>query len=326
MLDLPAQIGYGGARVEMAGTRLLPSRVKEDQDEGSDSNMIHELIARARRARAGTVSLLTAGALATALAGLPSHASAKDEVDACLGLIHSAEKSQAIPDGLLKAIGFTESGRVTADGRRVPWPWTVNADGQGYYFETKKDAIAFVQDLQARGVSVIDVGCMQVNLYYHPKAFASLDAAFDPATNVAYAAKFLNELQDETGDWGVATQYYHSRNPSLGGTYAGRVTLNASGKLISNVGPIKPLSAEEKAALSDEVPDHLAAADELIAKARAARQPKQAKPAVIEEAQATIETDFAPAAGANEPIRDIAASADQQPDDAPPLVMRGNNR
>jgi len=285
--------------------------------------MIHEMMDGARRACAGTAICLAAAVLAV----VPlASASAKDAVDACLGLIHSAEKSQAIPDGLLKAIGFTESGRIAPDGRRVPWPWTVNAEGQGYYFETKKDAIAFVQGLQTRGVSVIDVGCMQVNLYYHPKAFASLDAAFDPATNVAYAAKFLNELQVETGDWAVATQYYHSRNPSLGGAYAGRVTLNGSGKVISNIGPIKPLSAEEKAALSDEVPDHMAAADELIAKARAARLPKT-KPTAIEQAEATIETDFAPAAGANQPLRDIAASADQQAaDDPPSSAVRGNNR
>jgi Transglycosylase SLT domain len=284
--------------------------------------MLHEMIDGARRARVGV-----AACIAAVLAAAPfAAASAKDEAAACLGLIKSAEKSQAIPEGLLKAIGFTESGRVIADGRRVPWPWTVNAEGQGYYFETKQDAIAFVQDLQARGVSVIDVGCMQVNLYYHPKAFASLDAAFDPATNVAYAAKFLNELKSETADWGLATQYYHSRNPYLGQRYAGRVTLNGSGKVISNIGPIKPLSPEEKAALGEEVPDHLAAADELIAKARAARQPRT-KPTAVEQAEATIEADFAPAAGANEPLRDIAASADPLvADQSSPSVTRGNNR
>jgi hypothetical protein len=285
--------------------------------------MTHEMIDRARRLRAGATALLATAALAAAPLAA---AFAKDETGTCLGLIKSAEKSQAIPDGLLKAIGFTESGRVTADGRRVPWPWTVNAEGQGYFFETKKDAIAFVQELQAQGVSVIDVGCMQVNLYYHPSAFASLDAAFDPATNVAYAAKFLNELKSETGDWGVATQYYHSRNPSLGQAYAGRVTLNGSGKVISNIGPIKPLSPEEKAALGDEVPDHMAAADELIAKARAARQPKTT-PAAVEQAQATIEADFAPAAGANMPLPDIAASADDQSTSAPiETARRGRNR
>jgi hypothetical protein len=285
--------------------------------------MLQEMIDGACRARAGIVVFVAIALLAT----LPlAPASATDEAAACLGLIKSAEKSQAIPQGLLKAIGFTESGRVTADGQRVPWPWTVNAEGQGYYFETKKDAIAFVQNLQARGVSVIDVGCMQVNLYYHPQAFASLDSAFDPATNVAYAAKFLNKLKAETDDWGIATQYYHSRNPSLGQAYAGRVTLNGSGKLISNIGPVKPLSPEEKAALGDEVPDHMAAADELIARARAARQPKTT-PTAVEQAEATIEADFAPAAGANEPLRNIAASADDQSTSAPvDPVVRGNNR
>jgi len=287
--------------------------------------MLHEMIDRARCARAGAIALLGAATLALAVAPSAS-AAAKDEAGACLGLIKSAEKSHAIPEGLLKAIGFTESGRVTADGRRVPWPWTVNAEGQGYYFETKKDAIAFVQELQSHGISVIDVGCMQVDLYYHPDAFASLDAAFDPATNVAYAAKFLNELKSETGDWGVATQYYHSRNPYLGQAYAGRVTLNGSGRVISNMGPVKPLSAEEKAALGDEVPDHMAAADDLIAKARAARQPKAA-PAPVEQAEATPEADLMPAAGSNAPLREIVASADDQSTSAPiDPEARGNNR
>jgi len=290
--------------------------------------MIHEMIDRARRARAGTAALVAMAALTVALAAAPlATASATDEAGACLGLIKSAEKSQAIPEGLLKAIGFTESGRVTADGRRVPWPWTVNAEGQGYYFESRKDAVAFVQELQARGVSVIDVGCMQVNLYYHPKAFASLDAAFEPATNVAYAAKFLNELKGETGDWGVATQYYHSRNPYLGQPYAGRVTLNGSGKVISNVGPIKPLSPGEKIALGLEFPEHMAAAEELIARLRALRQPKTVT--AVEQAETTIEADFVPAAGANELPREIAASADEQATSAPAAtvtVKRGQNR
>src|SRR5262249_7281282 len=165
---------------------------------------------------------------------------------------------------------------------------------------------------------------MQVDLYYHPDAFASLEAAFDPATNVAYAAKFLNELKAETGDWGVATQYYHSRTAYIGQAYAGRVTLNGFGKVISNVGPVKPLSPEEKAALGGEVTDHMAAADELIAKARAARQPKT-EPTAVEQAEAPVEANFAPAAGVTEPIRDVAASADEATS-APIEVKRGHNR
>jgi hypothetical protein len=50
-------------------------------------------------------------------------------------------------------------------------------------------------------------------------------------------------------------------------------------------------------------------------------------PAAVEQAEATIEADFAPAAGANEPLREIAASADDQSASAPiDPVTRGNNR
>ncbi len=38
-----------------------------------------------------------------------------------------------------------------------------------------------------RGVQSIDVGCFQINMYYHPGAFATLEQAFDPRANAAYA-------------------------------------------------------------------------------------------------------------------------------------------
>jgi hypothetical protein len=265
---------------------------------------------------------LTIGAaVATILVGaataapLPA-AAATDEAAACLGFIKTAEKSQNIPEGVLKTIGFRESGRQLADGRQVPWPWTVNAQGQGRFFETKADAIAFVQALQQQGVDVIDVGCMQVNLHYHPAAFESLDAAFDPATNVAYAGEFLNSLKSETGDWTIASQYYHSRNGGVGPAYAGRVTLNAFGKVISNAGPIKPLTKDEKAALAADIPDSLAAADELITRLRALRQPAAATAgntaAPTGQAGAALAQAMTQAAAA-QPTTRIAASASTPP-------------
>jgi len=235
--------------------------------------MTHLRIPRALRAAAAA---MTVAGIALATAGT---ASADDEAAACLGFIKSTEKTQNIPDGVLKTIGFRESGRQLADGRQVPWPWTVNAQGAGHFFDTKADAIAFVQSLQQQGIDVIDVGCMQVNLHYHPGAFESLDAAFDPETNVAYAGEFLNALKSETGDWTVASQYYHSRNGGVGPAYAGRTTVNSFGKVISNIGPIKPLTKAEKAELAAD--DSLAAADDLIARLRSLRQPATAPGATI---------------------------------------------
>jgi hypothetical protein len=138
----------------------------------------------------------------------------------CRPAITAAERAGAIPPQLMAAIGRVESGRLDpASGRMQPWPWTINAEGQGSYYDTKAQAIAAVRALQARGVRSIDVGCMQVNLMHHPTAFANLEEAFDPTTNATYAARLLNELHAQGGDWPHAAALYHSATPDLAAAY-----------------------------------------------------------------------------------------------------------
>jgi hypothetical protein len=80
-----------------------------------------------------------------------------------------------------------------------------------------------VRQLQARGVRIIDVGCMQINLHHHPNAFASLEQAFDPLTNARYAARFLSELNGGRADWRQAAGHYHSQTPERAGPYREKV-------------------------------------------------------------------------------------------------------
>ena len=151
----------------------------------------------------------------------PALAQDRSAAAGCEAAISAAQHAEALPPGLLPAIAQVESGRFDPRaGRARPWPWTIDADGDGQMFETKAQAIAAVRELQARGVRSIDIGCLQVNLMHHPLAFASLDDAFDPATNAAYAARFLRTLFAESGSWPVATAAYHSRTPALGASYA----------------------------------------------------------------------------------------------------------
>ncbi len=142
----------------------------------------------------------------------------------CDSAISQAERQAGIPPRLMAVIGRVESGRRDpSTGVFAPWPWTINAEGQGQYFATKTAAIAAVRQLQARGVRSIDVGCMQINLLHHPNAFASLDSAFEPASNTAYAARFLTQLKSRGGTWQQATASYHSLTPALGEAYARKV-------------------------------------------------------------------------------------------------------
>lgn len=126
--------------------------------------------------------------------------------------------------GLLSAIARVESGRTDPrTGMFTPWPWTINAEGQGRFFDTKAEAVAAVQVLQARGVQVIDVGCMQINLFYHPQAFDSIEQAFDPAANARYAGLFLKRLAGAQADWEQAAAHYHSATPERGEAYRQKV-------------------------------------------------------------------------------------------------------
>ncbi|WP_160000009.1 lytic transglycosylase domain-containing protein [Roseomonas sp. 18066] len=141
----------------------------------------------------------------------------------CRTAISVVEREFNIPQHLLAAIGRVESGTRGANGRPDPYPWTINAEGKGAMFPSKAAVIAHVQNLQAGGMRSIDTGCMQINLRHHPNAFASLEDAFDPLTNVRYAAKFLTDLYTARGDWSRAAAAYHSQNPEFAEPYLARI-------------------------------------------------------------------------------------------------------
>lgn len=167
-----------------------------------------------------TVAVLALSAAPAAFAADPLVEGAR----LCTQQFPVQEQSKGIPAHLLAAISSTESGRWHNElGLALPWPWTINVEGKGYYFDSKAEAIAKTAAFIRGGARSIDVGCMQVNLKHHAKAFRSLDEAFDPATNVAYSARFLRSNYDELGDWIKATAAYHSRTHHRGKEYLARI-------------------------------------------------------------------------------------------------------
>ena len=155
--------------------------------------------------------------LALSASTLPNNAKKMDEKDkyfgqheVCESEIVKAEKKYGVPNRLLLAISTVESGRAVGKSKR-PWPWTICANGRGYYCTTKSAAIATTKRLMARGIRNIDVGCMQVNLLHHSTAFKNLEEAFTPKTNVNYAARFFISLKNTYNSWTHAVGYYHSK-------------------------------------------------------------------------------------------------------------------
>ena len=134
------------------------------------------------------------------------------------------ESRLSIPAQLLSAISLAESGRWDAVRRTtVSWPWAIYAEGRARYPSNKEAAIAEVKEIQSRGVRNIDVGCLQINLFYHPDAFENLEEAFDPVTNTTYAGELLLRLQNTHKSWSRAIAFYHSSTRKFAIPYMRRV-------------------------------------------------------------------------------------------------------
>jgi hypothetical protein len=148
----------------------------------------------------------------------------EDATQACGMAAARAERDWQLPTGLLAAVGIVESGRRAPTGvGPIIWPWTINAEGRGFYQPTKAAAVGMVRSLQLRGVKVIDVGCFQVDLFYHPYAFTSLEEAFDPDANARAAAGILSRGRLGSTGWDGAIAAYHSASPLLGVAYMRKV-------------------------------------------------------------------------------------------------------
>ncbi|GHF36031.1 transglycosylase SLT domain-containing protein [Seohaeicola zhoushanensis] len=188
----------------------------------------------AARIGALAVAALAAGPLlASGWEGLYKHTEkprvtlSQPEEGVCVREILDAQIRYNIPNNILLGIGLQEAGLRLGDLYTV-WPWAVNAAGEGRVFDSGEEALAWVHERQAMGVRSIDIGCMQVNLQWHPNAFTSPEAGFDPARNVDYAASFLRDLYYKTGDWELAAGSYHSFTPELRAIYLDSLRRNVA--------------------------------------------------------------------------------------------------
>lgn len=105
------------------------------------------------------------------------------------------------------AIAITESGM---DGS--PDPYAMNIAGRSHHAKSTGEMAQIIASNYKRGVTSIDVGCMQVNLKYHGGKFARPTDLLDSATNVDYGASYLIKLAADKGSWREGVMDYHNKN------------------------------------------------------------------------------------------------------------------
>lgn len=124
---------------------------------------------------------------------------------ACEREIQAAAAKYGIPEGILYSVGLTETGRKGSLS-----PYAMNVEGKAYFPPSQQEAMATFHAAKQRGMKLIDIGCMQINHYFHGENFSSAEEMFDPRRNVEYAAKFLRNLHDRHETWTMAVARYHA--------------------------------------------------------------------------------------------------------------------
>jgi hypothetical protein len=129
-------------------------------------------------------------------------------------IYNAASLEYGIPRGILYAISVHESGK-----NGDPWPWTLNVDGTGYYYNSRIQECDAIKTFLKNGAQFIDIGPMQMDWEYHGNMFLNVWQATNPEVNISASAFLLNKLHKETGSWHKAVAYYHSSIPGRGIPY-----------------------------------------------------------------------------------------------------------
>ncbi len=234
-----------------------------------------------RRGRAVTLSLLLLFPVVPAKADIYP-------ADLCeLAIVEGARRG-GVPVEVLHAIALTETGRK-AGGRLRPWPWAINREGEGFWFDTRDEAFAFAQKSVAAGRPSFDVGCVQINYRWHGHAFPSVETMLDPQWTATYAAQFLRTLYEDRGSWSEAAGAYHSLTPELARIYRERFD-----RILAELEPLEV--APVVASLPPQ--GRSARAEAREAHRRAAAERRAASPPPLATPGSLAAGAFAPPAGA----------------------------
>ena len=134
----------------------------------------------------------------------------------CLIAIAKYEKLYSIPTGLLKAISKVESEHNHL---------ALNDGLKQHHFKNTQEVLDRISYLKDIGKTNFDIGCMQINYYWHAKNFTSIEDMLEVNGNVRYAASIIHGLYKAHGSWQVAVRHYHSYEPKFYQVYSKKIAL-----------------------------------------------------------------------------------------------------
>ena len=122
-------------------------------------------------------------------------------------------KKKSVPLDVIFALAITETNIPLDSGKSLPWPYTININGESEYFNTSPEMIERAYELKQQGKIHFDCGLFQVNWKWNGRHRASsIEEACKPNSNGRIAADILKEYFSKNGSWVESAGKYH--NPS----------------------------------------------------------------------------------------------------------------
>lgn len=134
-------------------------------------------------------------------------------------------RQQQLDPYILYAVALVESGNNDDHATITPWPWAINKSGKPIISVSKQDAERVLAKSLAEGNRKVDVGMMQVNLYWHGHKVDKPEQLLNPVTNLEIGAKVLAEaIQSSPNNLELGIGRYHSwQNAQAAVQYGQRV-------------------------------------------------------------------------------------------------------
>ncbi|WP_342632808.1 lytic transglycosylase domain-containing protein [Marinobacter alkaliphilus] len=154
--------------------------------------------------------------------------------EALKGTIWETANLHGVPIELLYAVALQES-RLLSRGLARPDPYVIRDGATIYRPKTFHEAREILSELLVEGrvderLRQIDVGMLQINLYWHKHRIEEFDELLIPAINIAIGSEILSEaLNSSASSIEIQVGRYHSWTPDLARNYGKSVIGMACG-------------------------------------------------------------------------------------------------
>ncbi|AYN96813.1 lytic transglycosylase domain-containing protein [Pseudomonas sp. LTJR-52] len=147
----------------------------------------------------------------------------KAHADLDNSLFGEIAREHGLPVNLLYSVALAESA-YSSDKGISPWPYTLRTATKAYYAKTLAEAENILTEL-LRSARSVDVGIMQVNLYWNSDRIKDPKSLLSPENGLRMGASILSErIKSAPGDLELGIGRYHNiKEEALARNYGARV-------------------------------------------------------------------------------------------------------